>query len=462
MNVVVDGKGTVRRRPGIATYSKAPTTVIDANGIQGIRASQLGGLYCVSGNDGTLPSSNSIYKLTAGGAANLSTLPNTDVRGNTRVVIAETGALLVFAAGEEMQKLVLTTDVSSRLGGTPPEATHVVANASRLLANDPQVDTGKIRYSDIDTGTTYAGHETWSFGGTGFSGFLDAQARPDPVVALGENTNEVFAFGATNVQIFTPTLGDWVYDTLATREFGCSAAYSVIKVDQNFAWLDHRRRFVISDGRSFEVISEEISQDLDDMTTVSDCYGFRIHEGPIDCLVWKFPTDGRTYAYQFKGGWSQWMGWDSTGNVWKDLVVNTHHFNTSDDTNLVGTSDGKIGQMDMATNTDLGDQIVASVETGYMDRGTERRKHCTAVFMTFERGETTGTSTPVGFLQYSDYPGSWSAPISISFGGNADRYPFVRLRSLGVYRRRAWKFTFSAAEDLVLSKVTEEFEVLDT
>ena len=38
MNVVIDGRGTVRRRPAIVPYSEAPTGVIDSAGIQGLHA----------------------------------------------------------------------------------------------------------------------------------------------------------------------------------------------------------------------------------------------------------------------------------------------------------------------------------------------------------------------------------------------------------------------------------------
>ena len=35
INVIIDEKGTVYKRPGIATYSVAPSSVVDGNGIIG-------------------------------------------------------------------------------------------------------------------------------------------------------------------------------------------------------------------------------------------------------------------------------------------------------------------------------------------------------------------------------------------------------------------------------------------
>jgi hypothetical protein len=464
INVVIDDRGTVRRRPGIQTYSGAPSTSIDSNGIDGIHATNGGVLYAVGGNDPSSGGPNrNIYRVTSGGADNLSSLSGTTrLVGSKRPVFAETEALLVIASGFLIQKVVLDTNVSSRLGGLPPEASHVTANFLRLEANDVTVDTTKVRYSATSIGTTdYSGHETWTLGGVGNAGFFTAEARPDPVVALAENTNELFVFGSTNLQVFGPDT-QFVYSPVSTREYGCSAPYSVVKVDQSFAWLDHRRRFVVSDGREFQIIGGPIGADIDAMTTVSDCFGFRIHQDPVDCLVWVFPSEGRTYVYQQGAGWGQWQGQNLAGANWKALPINCHHHNHNDDSNLVGSPSGTIGELAMGVTNDLGTTMTSYAETGYFDRGTDNKKYCKAVHLVFRRGETTSsTDEPVGFLSYSNAPEEWSNPIAVGFGASGDREPVVTLRSLGTYRRRAWRFTFSGDVDLVLSRVTEEFEVLE-
>jgi hypothetical protein len=463
INVVVDAKGTVRRRPGIATYSGATTDVIDSAGIEGLHVTNGNKIYAIGGDvTGKGFGERSIYRVTGGGAVDLSVGTDTHLRGLTRPIFAETEALVVVSGGKEIQKILLDGDVSSRLGGDPPESSHITSNGLRLQSNDVSVDKTKVRYSDTAIGTSdYSGHETWTFGGVGDAGFFTAEARPDPISALAENTNELFVFGTTNVQVFSPD-PQLVYSPISTREYGISAAYSVIKVDQSFAWLDHRRRFVVSDGREFQVISEAIGADLDAMSTVSDCYGFRVHADPVDCLVWMFPTDGRTYAYQQGGGWSQWHGQNLAGANWKAFPVTAHAHNPNDDTEVVGSADGKMGQLKMGETQDLGTTITAYAETGFFDRGTDSRKHCKAVRLVFQRGTTTSTTDePVGFLRFADAPEEWSDPIAVGLGVSGDREPVVTLRSLGVYRRRAWRFEFSGTVDLVLSRVTEEYEVLE-
>lgn len=456
INVVVDAHGCVRRRPCITAYSEAPSTVVDANGIYGLHAAETGDVFAVGGLSGA---SRSIYRVKDGAAVSLSTGPLRELRGSRRPVMAETEALMVFASGDIMQKVVLATMASSRLGGTPPVSSHVVALASTLLANDLVVDRAKIRYSGVATSTAYAGHETWSFGGIGLSGYLSSESRPDAVIAIAENSNEMFAWGASSLQVFGPG-GQDVFGVVSGQEHGLSAPYSVIKADHQFAWLDHRRRFVLSDGRNFTPIGGVVQSTVDAMATVDDCFGYRIHTGPIDCLVWTFPTSGVTMVYQVGSGWGQWQGF-GTSNNWGQFAVRSHTHSRASNVNVVGTVDGYIGQMEMGGTADLGAAVSATVTTGFYDRGTDAQKWCRRVRLAMERGTVDSSTAPVGLLSYADEPDAWCSPIPVSFGASGDTSVVVVLDSLGVYRRRAWKFIFPVEVDIALVRVTEEFTVLE-
>jgi hypothetical protein len=239
------------------------------------------------------------------------------------------------------------------------------------------------------------------------------------------------------------------------------APYSVIKRDQAFAWFDDRRRFVLSDGRSVEVLSGAIQQTLDDMGTVSDCFGYRVHLGPIDCLVWTFPTDGRTFVYQMEAGWAQWSGWNTDTNNTKPFTVTAHHQRADTGLNVVGTSAGRVAALKSSAQDDLGDPIVARVDTGYLDRGTDRRKQCTALRLVLQREEPAGTEPAYVLVSWRDDGGPWGYPRRVSLGTSGYRGVVGQLRSLGVYRRRQWRFEFAGSEELVLASATEEFEVLE-
>lgn len=455
MNVVVESGGVVRRRPGIAAHLLAADTVIDSRGLVGLYATADGELFGVGGNG---MASKSVYRIRSTGSTNLSAFiagystGDEALQGQARPTFAETEALLVLAAGGPLQRVALDTHASHRLGGHAWLASHVVANSSRLLTNDTAT-TSSIHYSGQAAGSSITGHETWNP-----TWFFSAEARPDPIVAVHENTNEVFAFGQTTLQTFAPD-ANIVYATVGTREIGCSAPYSIIKVDQQFAWLDHRRRIVSSDGRGVEDLGEPMHRVFDDMTTVSDCFGYRVHVGGVDCLVWTFPTDGRTFVYQIGAGWGQWSSWSDTNNSWAAFPVLSHVQRPDDAVNVVGTATGKLGALEFTATDDLGSRIVAYVETGFINRGTDARKICRCVRFTLKRGQSSAEAH--ASFAYRDDHGAWEPDMPIDLGSAGDYTVTVPFYSLGVYRRRQWRFTFSGSAELVLAGATEEFDVLD-
>lgn len=448
MNVFVDGSGTVRRRPGIQAYANGPSGVVDSGGIIGLHATIGGRLFGVGGTGSGVRLARPIYALAAGSALEVGRLP-----GDRRSVFAETELLGVFAGGQEMVKVELDTLTGSDLSSEAPLAHHVIANSLRLLADDYTSSASLIRYSEIASGNTdYSGHEAWTLG-IGDAGAFSAEARNDPVVALGENTNEVFAWGSSTLQIFAPD-GTFVFSPVAAREFGCSAPYSIIKTDQEFAWLDDKRRFVVSDGRSAQVISDPIQSDLDSVETWSDCIGYRVLEGPLDARVWTFPSDGRTFVLQAGSGWGQWSGYD--GN-WTRFPVNAHVLRPDTDENVVGTTDGRIAKLSLDSEDDLGTPVVAYVQSGFQDRKTERLKRTIAVRLFLRRGTVTGGTAPIAWLRTRDRPGAWEQSYPVSLGVSGDTEVMVEFRSLGTYRTREWLFEFSGEPGLRLVRAVEEY-----
>jgi hypothetical protein len=455
MNVVIDGKGAVRRRPGIAPYFNSEDTALPVSDpVSGLHASVGGRTFLTTKNLQLQP----LFRITRDNVFDL----DKAVVGDNRPTFAETQTLIVSCAGTRLVKVDLSTDAAENLGGSPPKSTHVVANASRLASievTNPDL-RDNFNYSAPQTGTGIAGYETWQGAGGSDSGPFPSNARPDPIVALHENTNELFAFGSTNLQLFSPDPQS-VYAPTNTREFGCIAPYSVIKDDQSFAWLDHLRRIVHSDGRSFKVISDPIKQVLDDMVRVDDAFGYRVVRGAVDALVWVFPSDGRTFAFQRGGGWAQWSSWNAASNGWGQFAVSALTTEVSTGANIVGTLDGRVGELRNSEHTDLGSAINAHVTTGFINHDTSRRKNCRAVRVVMKRGANPGPNAPVAQLTWRDGLGDWGQPLMISLGDHSERDIVVQLRSLGVYRERQWRFTFMGNEELVLGSVIETFDVLE-
>lgn len=448
MNVLIDGKGAVRRRPGLAAYSEAPTAAVDPAGIAGLYVTVANSLFAVGVN-------RHMYRVGSGAAVDTSGGDAArQIAGAARPTFAENEVALVIAGGQDLQQFVFSSLANTRLGATstdaPPKATHVAANSSRILANDISagIARGQVRFSR----TGLVDYVNWPG-----RYFVTAEARPDPIVAIGENTNEVWAWGSATTQTFAPD-PTAVYAPTRTINYGLIAPYSVVPADEQFAWFDPKHRFLLSDARSTKDVSAPIAGTLDKITSFVDCFGYRIQTDQFDCLVWTFPTDGRTFCYQLGGGWSQWHG------PGPSLFPVTAHFaRNADNTDVVGLTTGRICQLSSTATDDLGDPIVADVTSGYLSRGTDARKWCKALRLTMQRGVTAdGGDEPEALLSWRDDGGAYCDPIAIGLGTGADKEITVEMRSLGVYRRRQWRLVYSGAAEWVLAAAEEDFDVLSS
>ena len=471
VNVVTDRLGAVRRRPGIQSSERWTTSSISEE-IQGIFATSRGQVF---GAAGEIPGKLEMYQISETGIGQLPATNGTSVISASRPVFAETEAMVAFTVGGAVYRIQLgnpsyaTLSDDAAAGGVPPQASHVVSHSLRILTNDLDQPT-KVRYTAPASGPTIGGNAQWNEGLTtalGTSGSITAESRPDPVVAVAENSNEVFVLGTRTFQVFAPD-GTLIFAPVSVREHGCASPFAVVSDDQSLAWVDDKRRIIHTDGRTAEVISDPIKSELEGISNEEfrQCWGFRLLRSYVDAMVWVFPNDGRAFAYSKGYGWSIWRGWDSSCETWAPLRITAH--TDIDGVNLVATRsesggviEAGVAEMEAGVSTDLGAPIRAYVETGFIDRGTQSRKKCHVVRFTLRRGTAAGfDDDPKMMVQWRDREADWSLPLYVSLGKRGERDIVVEKRSLGVYRSRQWRFTFQGAEDFALAKVTEEFEVL--
>jgi hypothetical protein len=441
-NVVIDRTGAVRRRPGIVAWDGFPDEAPVSERIDGVHAFQ-GDLYYVT-------ESRKVFQVSGGLAADFSTAgAGSFLAGTSRPTFAETQFRLVIAGGLAPSKVDAGATNADLLGGSPPDSSQVIALASRIFSNDLTSATtaGRIRYSKPGA----AGNEEWPV-----LSFTSAEARTDSLVALRENSNELFAFGETTLQVFVPDPSLTLVPQRAVNR-GCGAPGSVIRADEHFAWLDDQTEFVVGDGRAMDIVSSPISATLEEIGTVSDAWGTRIKIGQTDLLAWQFPTDGRTFAYQQGSGWAQWSAWDEAlGHT--PWPVTAHYYWPSQRLHLVGTADGRIAQLSATAGTDLGDPIRAEVTTGFINHGTDAIKFTDGLRLTFRRS-STAASPSYALLSWRNDTGPFEEPRRIDLGSGTDYTIQRELRTLGGYRRRQWQLTWPPEADFVLAGAEEEFSL---
>lgn len=448
-NCLTDIAGTVRARPGIATWTGFPAA---APSVSGSAASPVLAMV-PHGTDLYFATENRmIWKVDGAGSgtalSNLTTATLLD--GTLRPQMLSLRTKVVTVGGGAPQSTDGTT-LSFRLAGSPPNATTIAGIATRIVLarNDT---SGIFQWSGLgDTG-----HSTWDA-----LNFQEAEAKPDVLQAVSDNTNELFAFGSETLQVYSP---DPVLGFAAGRalNIGLLAPYSLTRLDDQFVFLDRERRFVVTDGRGFSdnqsVISKPIEATLRALTTVDDCWGFRLRLNRYDACVFMFPTDGRGFIWDRRSNkWSEWRGWNAAGGYAAPIITSAVAW-PENNLFLVGLSNGMIAKLDTATYTDLGTSIKTELLTGFIDHGTDAQKQNIAIYFAFKRGQTSQTLTaPIVNVSYRNDTGAWSKPTVFNLGVAGDYDPVLPLRSVGTYRRRQWKIEYTSDAEFAFMGAREEF-----
>ncbi len=444
VNALVDSTGTIRQRPGISAWSEFPDVIPNEADVTGMIPFGESLMY--------MTDDKYLWSVTYGGLGSVSALSSstttTQVDGSLRPIMVAMRDKVIIAAGGEPQKWT-GSGYSGRLGGSPPQATHVVGIATRALLSVAD-DRGRFQFSDPGD----SGHETWDA-----LNVTEAEARPDKLMALHDNTNEVYAFGSQTLQLYQPDeiLG---FATGRAVNVGLLAPYSVVSVDGQMAFLERERRFVLADGRQFsdsDIISQPIDATIRALDTVTDTWGFRMKIAPFDAAVWMLPTAGKGFMWQREANrWSEWRGY-SDGN-WAEPEITSSVYWPEKNLLLVGLATGQIAKLDTDAYTDLGATLKVQLRTGFVNRSTEDHKHCESVRFVFRRGESAATE-PVVTLSWRDDLGEFCSPVRLSLGVAGDYVVSQPVRSLGTYRRRQWQIEFSDDAEFVFIEAIETFNV---
>ncbi len=446
-NCLVDAAGTIRQRPGIAAYQSGSSlgTPIGAglwNGycVYATADRKIHALHLLSGTLFELSDTTSATQLDGSGQ---------------RAVFAGGKYMLIIAGGGAPQKWI-GTGLSSRLAGSPGTGSHVSIIGQRAVLT-PGDNTGRFYYSGLASDSV-ADYETW--GGN----YQEAESRPDPLIAIYDNAREMYAFGTETTQIYGVSPDATIpYAVLNTINNGCGARYTPIQTDLGYAWLDDRRRFIHSNGRIVDVISNPtMANTIGALSTVYDAWGFRARIGAFDLWVWLFPSEKRTFVYEAIGKrWSEWSSFSAGENV--ATIIGSYVYWADGNKHLVGDTGGNgMCSLSMDAYTDLGSPLVAEIRTGFVDHGTMNRKWAQYGLYALRRG---AGGSPMPQLEVRDRPslGAWRPWRRLPIGAVGDYDIVARDNALaGIYRKRQHHARFSGNALLSLASAEEVFIQLDS
>jgi hypothetical protein len=135
--------------------------------------------------------------------------------------------------------------------------------------------------------------------------FASAEGDPDDIVSLIIDHREIWIFGNNSIEVWynagSPT---FPFERIqgAVNEIGCSATYSVAKLDNSIFWLggDKRGKGIIyrADGYTGKRVSTHaIEWQIQQYTTISDAVAYTYQQDGHAFYVLTFPTANATWVY---------------------------------------------------------------------------------------------------------------------------------------------------------------------
>lgn len=365
-----------------------------------------------------------------------------------RATVVAGQSSVYFAGGGRVQYWNPALATSTVLAASP-SCTHIASIGQRLVANNVAVPNN-FYWSDIGEGAW----TSWPA-----ANFANADARPDPIVGIFENLNELLVFGDSTLQVYAvgsdPT---FPFSQIATINTGLAAPYAAIRLDENIAYLDDRRRIVISDGRTIESISDAIQSDLRGLGTISDCFMYREERGTFSKLVVRFPKAMRTFAYDLNAKyWTERSYYSSP--LQADYPVGAYVYWPSLNYHMVGSSlaGGGLYQIASTPGAELSSSLVCERVTGWHDHGSDNRKRSTRIRATLRRGTGTLNSNPGALeLRVQNDDSGWSSWQQISVGQPYESDHVKDVFIGGIFRRRRYHVRFSTTETFSLVKLADE------
>jgi hypothetical protein len=439
-NILVDAGGANVRRPGRRAFlaAQAPAT----GGVIGATVFDRNLVYATA--------DRRLWRVHPGAPDTVIPLtdpgdPLTFIEGGERVTFIEgTPDRLVIAGGGAIQTWLPSDLFCKRLvpspnpvTNDPPFATHIGWLGNRLVSNDLRA-VNRYLWSDLLDETIWPPLNVNT-----------ADAQPDAIQAVFSNSRELFVFGASTVQAYS--LGsDPLLPFLAssTVQIGAITRHGIIPVNDVFAWLDDQKRFVISNARSFEVISDPISSDLRALSKVTDAYGYRIEFGRFSFLLWVFPAAGRSFYFDMnRKQWGEWPGFAEGEFVGLDLGAYVYWPDL--DKHVIGLASAPhLFELSASSAEDFSGGIIAVHRTlPAVDNGTLAAKACDRDRYVLRRGVKPFGQSDVFEVAHRDDIGAWSGWTQIPLGDTSDRETVVEDFPGGVYRRRQRRVRYTGNAD---------------
>lgn len=373
-----------------------------------------------------------IYKVTSAGGV-------TEITGatlgiGTPVYAVDWGSSLYLANGGRIIKWAATDITCAYISDAdaPVGVSHVAFYDQYLMGL--QSNSEQFWWSDVNAPDTWTGQ------------YASAETRRDKVVALHTGWDEITLFGAATIESWY-NRGDapFVKKVGVTVERGCIAPHSIQMIDNAYFFLDHERKVVRLSGRQPTIISNPFDNEIQALTTISDCRGLHVHCDASTFYVLTFPTEGKTYAYDYKRDiWSEWTYYNTMLGGRERWLGNCSCYMRAWNKHLVGSRlDGKIYYASRNYYQDGSAPMVFELWTGQL--GTGQYRSVAELLICLRRGTMVAPAIDPFLLLYYRDNGStqWIGPRHIHLDKAGGTEIITVLHQLGRCRTRQYRFVCS-------------------
>lgn len=278
--------------------------------------------------------------------------------------------------------------------------------------------------------------------------FISAEMYPDSIVGLTRNNNYIYAIGQYSIEFMYDAANDSGsplrrHDS-AVQQFGTPALESVASLEKGVCMIGHfqeggRTVFVI-DGFKEQDIGTPAIQDIlnAERENIINAEAYPLMLGGQECYV--LVLGDRVLVYGFE---------EKIWYEWNFISVPRHATDSFNGHPLVIVAHlGRVYIAEMGPNffTDFGAPITCSITTSKFDFDTLDRKRMD--LLTVIGDSPNSGNTPITVQWSDDDYNTWSAARTLNINPI-----FSRTQRLGMFRRRAIKFTFTAPTALRLEGI---------
>jgi len=151
--------------------------------------------------------------------------------------------------------------------------------------------------------------------------FASAEGSPDGLVAVMVDHREAWLFGNNSVEVWYDSgAADFPLTRIqgAFNEIGCSAPYSVAKLDNGIFWLgsDARGRGIVYRANGYtgqRISTHAVEWQIQQYGSLTDAIGYTYQQDGHSFYVLVFPNANTTWVYDVStSAWHERAGWDGT------------------------------------------------------------------------------------------------------------------------------------------------------